>query len=93
MAEKTRQELKFELQEAGYEFIGYEKCKGPRCGQKMEVWRFKDLNAGKPIRVMDAVGIFQSHFITCVDRELFRGNKPDKKRPRVKDYRQSKLFG
>lgn len=94
MAEKTREELKAELQAQGYEFIRFEICKGKRCGQKYELWRFKDRDAGRPVRVMDSIGIFQSHFITCVDRDQFgSAKKPTKQRAPVKDYRQNNLFG
>jgi len=70
---KTREELKRD----GYTFKGYEKCRGPHCGAMMEIWK----KIGAKILVMNPVGIFQSHFITCPDAPMFKRKKPAKPAP------------
>jgi hypothetical protein len=64
---KTREDLKRD----GYTLKGYETCRGPHCHAMMEIWK----KEGAKVLVMDPVGIFQSHFVTCPDWKMFRRKK------------------
>lgn len=71
----TREELKAE----GFRFVGYEICRGADCKVKIEKWRsVETINGQHVVRFMDAVGTFQSHFITCPNADNFRKKKAEK---------------
>jgi hypothetical protein len=61
---KTRDELRRD----GYILQGYETCRGPHCRAMIEIWK----KQGAKILVMNPVGFFESHFLTCPDRVILR---------------------